>query len=121
MSCLVLRRNLNQICGVYGRILSILGVANYDFAYFSDNSIINMVLTIPTEYIHAARLTEREILLEIAVLFFHLEKLTLGQAARLARLPQYKFQWVLAGRDIPIHYGIEDYEEDLQTIRALES
>lgn len=79
-----------------------------------------MVLSIPTEYVQATRLTAQEMLLEIAVMFFQKEKLTLGQAARLAKLPQYKFQWLLAGRDIPIHYGIEEYEEDLQTLRTLQ-
>ncbi|MDX2134596.1 MAG: UPF0175 family protein [Saprospiraceae bacterium] len=80
-----------------------------------------MVLTIPSEYIHAIRLTEQEVLLEIAILFFQKGKLTIGQAARLAGIPQFKFQWVLAGREIPIHYSIEDYEEDLQTIQSLQS
>ena len=80
-----------------------------------------MALTIPSAFIQAARLTEQEVLLEIAILFFQKGKLSLGQAAQLAGLPQYKFQWELARRDIPIHYGIEDYYEDLQTIRSLQS
>ena len=80
-----------------------------------------MVLTIPSEYVHATRLTEQEVLLEIAILFFQKGKLTIGQAAQLAGLPQFKFQWVLAGRDIPIHYNIQDYEEDLKTVQSLQS
>jgi predicted HTH domain antitoxin len=43
----------------------------------------------------------------------------MGQAARLAKLPAYQFQWILAGRDIPVHYDLEDYEEDLETISTL--
>ena len=77
------------------------------------------MLTIPTEYVRATRLTDFEILLEIAVLLFQKEKLTLGQAARLAGMPQFRFQSLLASRDIPIHYGIEDYREDLQTLKSL--
>ena len=78
-----------------------------------------MVLNIPEEYIRATRLTEQELLVEIAVLFFQKGKLTMGQAARLAKLPVYQFQWMLAGRDIPVHYDLEDYEEDLETISTL--
>ncbi len=77
------------------------------------------MLTIPAEYVRATRLTEPEILLEIAVLLFQKEKLTLGQAASLAEMPQFKFQMLLASRDIPIHYGIDEYREDLQTIKSL--
>ncbi len=77
------------------------------------------MLTIPAEYVRATRLTEGEMLLEIAVMLFQKEKLTLGQAARMAGMPQHKFQWVLAGRDIPVHYGIEEYQEDVQTAQSL--
>jgi predicted HTH domain antitoxin len=77
------------------------------------------MLTIPTEYVRATRLTDFEMLLEIAVLLFQKEKLTLGQAARLAGMPQFRFQSLLASRDISIHYGIEDYREDLQTLKSL--
>lgn len=57
--------------------------------------------------------------LELAVVLFQKDKLTLGQAARLAGMPQYKFQALLSSRDIPIHYGVEEYQEDLQTIKSL--
>ncbi len=77
------------------------------------------MLTIPTELVRATRLTDHEILLELAVVLFQKDKLTLGQAARLAGMPQYKFQLLLASRDIPIHYGIEEYMEDMQTLKGL--
>lgn len=78
------------------------------------------MVTIPEEYIQAARLSEDEMLAEIAVMLFQKEKLTLGQAARLARMPQYRFQALLASRDIPIHYGITEYHEDIETARRLD-
>jgi predicted HTH domain antitoxin len=61
------------------------------------------MVTIPEEYIRASRLSETEMLVEIAVMLFQKEKLTLGQAARLANMPQYQFQALLASRDISIH------------------
>jgi len=77
------------------------------------------MVTIPEEYIQATRMTDQELMLEIAVMLFQREKLTLGQSARLAGMPQYRFQMVLAGRNISIHYGIEEYREDVQTIESL--
>ncbi len=80
---------------------------------------INAMLTVPAELVQATRMTDEELLLEIAVMLFQREKLTLGQSARLAGMSQYRFQMVLASRDIPIHYDVEEYREDVQTIESL--
>jgi predicted HTH domain antitoxin len=45
--------------------------------------------------------------------------LTLGQAAHLADLPQIEFQRVLASRNIPLHYGVESMEQDVQRATRL--
>lgn len=77
------------------------------------------MVSIPEEFLRATRLTDKELLLEIAVMLFQKEKLTLGQAARLAELPQYQFQLLLSSRGISIHYDVEDYKEDLETLKRL--
>jgi predicted HTH domain antitoxin len=77
------------------------------------------MVTIPTEYVRATRLTDFEMLLEIAVMLFQKEKLTLGQAAQMTGMPQHRFQQLLASRDISIHYDVEEYREDLQTLKSL--
>jgi predicted HTH domain antitoxin len=64
-------------------------------------------------------LSESELRLELAVRLFELERLTLGQASRLAGLAQFAFQRVLAERRIPVHYDEQDYEEDVRTLREL--
>lgn len=43
-----------------------------------------MSLVIPDEILHATHMTDTELLQEIAILLFQKEKLTLGQASRLA-------------------------------------
>ncbi len=50
---------------------------------------------------------------------FKEEKLTLGQASRLAGVHQFEFQKELAAREIPVHYGEEDYQNDLRTIALI--
>jgi len=60
-----------------------------------------------------------ELLQEIAVMLFQKEKITLAQASRLARMNRFQFQHLLASRQIPVHYDVKEFEEDLQTLRKL--
>lgn len=78
-----------------------------------------MGVTISDDILQAARMTEDELRLEIAILLFQRGKLTLAQASRFAEISRLQFQHLLASRQIPIHYDIADFEEDLQTLREL--
>jgi predicted HTH domain antitoxin len=78
-----------------------------------------MSLVIPDEILQTAHMTEHELRQEIAVMLFQKEKLTLGQASRLAGLSQLQFQHVLASRHIPVHYDIREFEADLNTLKQL--
>lgn len=80
---------------------------------------MNMTLTIPDELLATTRMSEQEILQELAVALFAQEKLTLAQASRLAQLNRYHFQHLLASRNISIHYDVADFEEDLATLERL--
>ena len=55
-----------------------------------------MSVVISDEILHAARMSEAELKQEIAVMLFQKEKLTLGQASRLAGMNQLQFQHLLA-------------------------
>jgi predicted HTH domain antitoxin len=78
-----------------------------------------MSVTITDEVLQAARMSEEELRQELATLLYQREKLTLAQASRLAGLNQFQLQHLAASRGIPVHYGIEDFEQDLKTLRAL--
>ncbi|MGI8906073.1 MAG: UPF0175 family protein [Candidatus Sumerlaeaceae bacterium] len=78
-----------------------------------------MSLMIPDEVLEAAHMTPEEMRCEIAVMLFSGEKLTLAQAARLAGLDRLSFQQILASRNITLHYGAEEFHEDLQALRDL--
>ena len=78
-----------------------------------------MSVVIPDEILHTTRMTADELLQEIAVLLFQKDKLTLGQASRLAQVSQLQFQFLLASRQIPIHYDVADFEADLGTLQEL--
>ena len=70
----------------------------------------------PEEPSARSGMSESELLLEIAVLLFQKEKLTLAQASGLAGASRMEFQKMLASRGIPIHYGVEDFKDDLKTL-----
>ena len=78
-----------------------------------------MSVLIPDEILQASRLSERELKAEIAVMLFEKEKLTLGQASRLADMDYLEFQHLLASRRIPVHYDVADFEQDLKTLGEL--
>jgi predicted HTH domain antitoxin len=78
-----------------------------------------MDVVVPDELVRASGLTVEELPLELAVHLFREERLTLGQAARLADLSQAEFLDVLGSRQIPIHYGVEDLRQDVETLEKL--
>lgn len=78
-----------------------------------------MIIEIPDQVINQSGLSAGEILLKVAIVLFQEEKLTLGQASRLAGLHRFEFQKELAARNIPVHYGEEDYQNDLKTIALI--
>lgn len=78
-----------------------------------------MSLVIPDKVLQAARMTEEEMMLELAVLLFQKGKISLGQAAELAGMSYLQFQMLLASRRIPIHYDIAEFEQDMRTLQEL--
>lgn len=78
-----------------------------------------MSIIIPDDILQAARMTADELKQEIAILLFQKEKLTLAQASRLAGMSRLQFQHLLASRQIPVHYDVADFEEDLRTMQSL--
>jgi predicted HTH domain antitoxin len=78
-----------------------------------------MSLEISDDLVRASGLSEDELAQEIAVFLFQKERLTLAQAARLARQNRLQFQHLLASRQIPVHYDSADLEEDLKNLRTL--
>lgn len=78
-----------------------------------------MGLLISDDILQAARMHADELKVEIAVLLFQKEKLTLGQASKLAGMSQFQFQHLLMSRQISVHYGIVELEQDVNAIESL--
>ena len=75
-----------------------------------------VTLDIPSEVLHATRLTQEQLKAELAVHLFEQGKLSFGKARQLAGMDVYQFMQLLGSRDIPIHYDVEDYEDDLKAL-----
>lgn len=78
-----------------------------------------MTIEISDKLLEKSGLTKEEILLELAIILFQRESVTLGQASKIAGIHQFEFQKELAKRKIPIHYDIKDFEKDLETIKQI--
>jgi predicted HTH domain antitoxin len=77
------------------------------------------VIEIPREISQAARMSPEELKEELAIHLFEEGKLSFGKARSLAAMTIWEFQQLLGSRGIVVHYDIEDYEEDLETLRRL--
>ena len=78
-----------------------------------------MSVIVPDAVLTATCMTEAEMPQEIAVMLFQQEKLTLAQASRFAAIHHVAFQHLLASRRIPVHYGVEDFDRDIQNLREM--
>lgn len=76
-------------------------------------------IEIPREVLHVTRMTPEELRRELAIYLFQQGKLSFGKAKEMAGMTAWAFQQLLGSRSIPAHYAIEDYEQDLITLKEL--
>jgi predicted HTH domain antitoxin len=76
-----------------------------------------MELTLPAPL--DERLSPSDAALHLAIGLFVSEEVTLGQAAKIAGLAQADFLRELGRRQIPLHYGDAELDEDLAVVEAL--
>ena len=77
-----------------------------------------MVL-IEDRVLEAARMSEQELKVELAVMLYAQNRLSFGQARKLAGMGYFEFEKLLFDRNIPAHYDVEEFKEDLKTIELL--
>jgi predicted HTH domain antitoxin len=76
-------------------------------------------IEIPREIVHVARMTPEELRRELAVYLFQRNKLSFGKAREMAQMTVWAFQQLLGTRGVPVHYDVEEYEQDLTTLKEL--
>ena len=76
------------------------------------------MVAITEDTLRAARISEDEFRREAAILLFQ-KSLPLMKAAEVAQMDRLAFQHLLKSRHIPMHYRIEDFDDDLDALQAL--
>lgn len=76
-------------------------------------------IEIPREILNITHLTPEELKRELAVYLFQQGKLSFGKAREMVDMSAWDFQFMLGSRNIPVHYDVEDYEEDRETLKEL--
>jgi len=76
-------------------------------------------LIIPGNVLKELQLSPSELVIDLAVYLYDKEKLSMGQAKKLASLTQIEFQKEMSKRGVLIKYDIEDLEKDLEVLNDL--
>lgn len=76
-----------------------------------------MSLVLTDEIVKASGLSEPELLLEIVLMLFRQDKISLGKASELMGIHRMQFQQLLADRGICVHYDVAEFQEDLRTLQ----
>jgi predicted HTH domain antitoxin len=76
-----------------------------------------MSLVISDDIVRASGLSERELLLEIVLMLFREDRISLGKASELMGMHRMQFQKLLDERGICVHYDVLEFQEDLKTLR----
>lgn len=75
-----------------------------------------MTITIPDKMLSETKISASELLIDLAVYLYDKERLSLGQARKLAGLDILSFQKELAKRNVFLKYDIDDLNKDLKNI-----
>jgi len=76
-----------------------------------------MNIALPPEI--ESRMTATAAKLHMAIGLFAGDEVTLGQAAAIAGISQPAFLQELGKRKIPVHYGPDELDEDIATVRKM--
>jgi len=76
-------------------------------------------IEISQDILDSARLTLNDLKVEIAISLYAQGRLSVGKARELAGMSLWEFRQLLASRRISPHYDVDDFEDDLTTLREL--
>ncbi|MBK8965715.1 MAG: UPF0175 family protein [Saprospiraceae bacterium] len=78
-----------------------------------------MTIEIADDILVPGKISKEDIRLGIALWLFQEKNIALGKCAELAGMHKIQFQKELAKRKIPLHYGEEDLQRDIQAARQI--
>ncbi len=78
-----------------------------------------MSIVIPQDILEAAKTTEEELKIELALLLYKQNKISSGKVRNWLGLSVLEFQHELAKRDLYLNYDVEDLNQDVETLKSL--
>ncbi|MBW4441851.1 MAG: UPF0175 family protein [Plectolyngbya sp. WJT66-NPBG17] len=78
-----------------------------------------MSLVISDDLVRASGLSERELFLEIVLMLFREDKISLGKASELMGMHRMQFQKLLDDRGICVHYDVAEFQQDLNNLQEI--
>ena len=78
-----------------------------------------MSVVIPDDILHATKMTEYELKLEIAIMLYKQQKISSGKVRSWTGLTVIEFQHELAKRGLYLNYDVEDFRSDIQTLHLM--
>jgi predicted HTH domain antitoxin len=78
-----------------------------------------MSIVIPQDILEAAKTTEEELKIELALLLYKQNKISSGKVRNWLGLSVLEFQHELAKRDLYLNYDVEDLKQDVETLKSL--
>ena len=74
------------------------------------------MLTITDDILNTAKMSATQLQQEVAAFLYAKNKLSFGQARKLAGVDVLQFQELLFNNNVPLHYGVTDFEDDFRAI-----
>ena len=86
----------------------------------SDFSVIDAVtLPVPGDLMNITKLNTQELALELILALYARQKTSFSKARELTGLNTWAFRQLLGQRNIPPHYDVNDYEQEVATLQEL--
>ena len=76
-----------------------------------------MKVAISDELLRGVMISPKDVVIDVAVGIYSEGKVTLGRAARIAKMSAPAFQRLLGERCIPMHYDAQDLKQDQLVVR----
>jgi len=83
------------------------------------SKLTDMIITIPDETLSDVKISAAELLIDVAVYLYDKQRLSLGQARKIAGLDVLSFQKELAKRNVYLNYSMDDLNKDIQNSQSL--
>jgi predicted HTH domain antitoxin len=111
-----------RLAGILSRVVIGLTVRSLILKGYRVNPFLQqkpMSIVIPDDILQAAKMTEAELKLEIAIMLYGQEKISSGKVRNWTGLTVIEFQHELAKRQLWINYDVDDFQSDIKTLQSI--